>query len=55
MEILISLGPALLFLTQGDIQSFAEHLRIAFGATVTGLFAATLGYVFTQQQFFRKQ
>jgi biopolymer transport protein ExbB/TolQ len=48
MATLIPLGPALLFLTQGDIQSLAEHLRIAFAATVVGLFAATFGYVFTQ-------
>jgi biopolymer transport protein ExbB/TolQ len=48
MATLIPLGPCLLYLTEGDIQSLAEHLRIAFAATVVGLFAATFGYVFTQ-------
>lgn len=48
MGTLIPLGPALIGLSQGDIEQLANNLMIAFATTVIGLFAGTIGYVLTQ-------
>jgi biopolymer transport protein ExbB/TolQ len=48
MGTLIPLGPALIGLSQGDIEQLASNLMIAFATTVIGLFAGTIGYVLTQ-------
>ncbi len=42
MGTLIPLGPALVALAQGDLQTLAENLVVAFGTTVAGLFVAVL-------------
>lgn len=48
MGTLIPLGPALIGLSQGDVEQLANNLMIAFATTVIGLFAGIIGYVFTQ-------
>lgn len=48
MGTLIPLGPALIGLSQGDIEELANNLMIAFATTVIGLFAGSIGYVLTQ-------
>lgn len=48
MGTLIPLGPALIGLSQGNIEQLASNLMIAFATTVIGLFAGTIGYVLTQ-------
>lgn len=48
MGTLIPLGPALIGLSQGNIEQLANNLMIAFATTVVGLFAGTIGYVLTQ-------
>ena len=48
MGTLIPLGPALIGLSQGDIEQLANNLMIAFATTVIGLFAGSIGYVLTQ-------
>ncbi|WP_321428948.1 MotA/TolQ/ExbB proton channel family protein [uncultured Methanolobus sp.] len=48
MGTLIPLGPALIGLSQGNIEQLANNLMIAFATTVIGLFAGTIGYVLTQ-------
>ncbi|MCR4701373.1 MAG: MotA/TolQ/ExbB proton channel family protein [Bacteroidaceae bacterium] len=48
MGTLIPMGPALAGLASGDIESMARNMQVAFATTVTGLVAATIGYV-TQQ------
>jgi len=48
MGTLIPLGPALIGLSQGDIETLANNLMIAFATTVVGLFAGSIGYVLTQ-------
>lgn len=48
MGTLIPLGPALIGLSQGDIEQLANNLMIAFATTVVGLFAGSIGYVLTQ-------
>lgn len=48
MGTLIPLGPALIGLSQGDIEQLANNLMIAFATTVIGLFAGCIGYVLTQ-------
>jgi biopolymer transport protein ExbB/TolQ len=47
MGTLIPMGPALLALTQGDIETLASSLIYAFGTTVLGLLVATIAYVVT--------
>ncbi len=48
MGTLIPLGPALIGLSQGNIEQLANNLMIAFATTVIGLFAGSIGYVLTQ-------
>ncbi|WP_407282469.1 MotA/TolQ/ExbB proton channel family protein [Methanolobus sp. WCC1] len=48
MGTLIPLGPALIGLSNGDIEQLANNLMIAFATTVVGLFAGSIGYVLTQ-------
>jgi biopolymer transport protein ExbB/TolQ len=48
MGTLIPLGPALIGLSQGNIEELASNLMIAFATTVIGLFAGCIGYVLTQ-------
>lgn len=48
MGTLIPLGPALIGLSQGDVEQLANNLMIAFATTVIGLFAGCIGYVLTQ-------
>lgn len=48
MGTLIPLGPALIGLSQGDIEQLANNLMIAFATTVIGLFAGSISYVLTQ-------
>ncbi len=48
MGTLIPLGPALIGLSQGNIEQLASNLMIAFATTVVGLFAGTIAYVLTQ-------
>lgn len=48
MGTLIPLGPALIGLSSGDLETLARNLMIAFATTVVGLFAAGIGYVLTQ-------
>jgi biopolymer transport protein ExbB/TolQ len=44
MGTLIPMGPALLALTGGDIETLAKNLIIAFGSTVLGLAAGLIGH-----------
>ena len=48
MGTLIPLGPALLGLAEGDLQSLAENMLVAFATTVIGLLIGALGF-FVQQ------
>ncbi len=48
MGTLIPLGPALIGLSKGDLETLAQNLMIAFATTVVGLFVAGIGYVLTQ-------
>lgn len=48
MGTLIPLGPALIGLSAGDLETLAQNLMIAFATTVVGLSAAGIGYVLTQ-------
>jgi biopolymer transport protein ExbB/TolQ len=45
MGTLIPMGPALLGLAQGDIQTLSDNLIIAFGTTVIGLMSGIMGYL----------
>ena len=45
MGTLIPLGPALIGLSKGDLETLAQNLMIAFATTVVGLFVAGIGYV----------
>ena len=47
MGTLIPMGPALLALTQGDINTLASSLIYAFGTTVLGLLIGGVAYVIT--------
>jgi len=47
MGTLIPMGPALLALTQGDINTLATSLIFAFGTTVLGLLVGGVAYVIT--------
>jgi biopolymer transport protein ExbB/TolQ len=47
MGTLIPMGPALLALTEGDIETLASSLIYAFGTTVLGLLVAMIAYVVT--------
>jgi len=45
MGTLIPMGPALLALTKGDVDTLANNLIIAFGTTVVGLLVGGVSYV----------
>lgn len=45
MGTLIPMGPALLALTRGDVETLANNLIIAFGTTVVGLLIGGVSYV----------
>ncbi|MEA1865133.1 MAG: MotA/TolQ/ExbB proton channel family protein [Euryarchaeota archaeon] len=45
MGTLIPMGPALLGLSSGDIDTLANNLIIAFGTTVVGLMAGAIGFM----------
>ncbi len=45
MGTLIPMGPALLGLSGGDIDTLANNLIIAFGTTVVGMMAGAIGYM----------
>ena len=45
MGTLIPLGPALVGLAAGDLQSMARNLQIAFATTVVGLLVSLIAYV----------
>lgn len=47
MGTLIPLGPALIGLTEGNIEALAINLVVAFATTVVGLFAAGIAYCLT--------
>ena len=48
MGTLIPMGPALVGLSTGDIDSMAYNMQVAFATTVIGLFAGAIGFL-TQQ------
>ncbi len=45
MGTLIPMGPALLALTRGDVDTLANNLIIAFGTTVVGLLIGAVSYI----------
>lgn len=45
MGTLIPMGPALVGLSAGDIATMAYNMQVAFATTVTGLFAAAIGFI----------
>ena len=45
MGTLIPMGPALLALTRGDVDTLANNLIIAFGTTVVGLLVGAVSYI----------
>ena len=45
MGTLIPMGPALLALTSGDVDTLANNLIIAFGTTVVGLLVGSVSYI----------
>lgn len=45
MGTLIPMGPALVGLSTGDINSMAYNMQVAFATTVVGLFAAAIGFI----------
>jgi len=47
MGTLIPMGPALLALTKGDVETLAGSLIIAFGTTVIGLLIGSISYLIT--------
>ncbi|RKY39921.1 MAG: hypothetical protein DRP85_09445 [Candidatus Makaraimicrobium thalassicum] len=47
MGTLIPMGPALLALTKGDVETLAGSLIIAFGTTVIGLLIGSVAYLIT--------
>jgi len=47
MGTLIPMGPALLALTKGDVETLAGSLIIAFGTTVIGLLIGSVSYLIT--------
>lgn len=48
MGTLIPMGPALVGLTAGDMETMAYNMQIAFATTVVGLFSAAIGFVTKQ-------
>lgn len=45
MGTLIPMGPALVGLASGDIQSMAVNMQVAFSTTVVGIFVGAMGFV----------
>ncbi len=45
MGTLIPMGPALVGLAAGDLESMALNMRIAFSTTVVGLFVGAIGFI----------
>jgi biopolymer transport protein ExbB/TolQ len=50
MGTLIPMGPALVGLSTGDIDSMAYNMQVAFATTVLGLFTGAAGFLLTQIQ-----
>lgn len=50
MRTLIRLGPALIGLSSGDLQTLAANLIVAFATTVVGLASGGIGFVAAQSQ-----
>lgn len=48
MGTLIPMGPALVGLTAGDMETMAYNMQIAFATTVVGLFSAAIGFATKQ-------
>lgn len=48
MGTLIPMGPALVGLSTGDIESMAYNMQVAFATTVVGLFASAIGFITLQ-------
>ncbi len=48
MGTLIPMGPALVGLASGDIQSMATNMQVAFATTVIGLLTGAVGFVIMQ-------
>ncbi len=45
MGTLIPMGPALVGLSSGDIESMAHNMQVAFATTVIGMFTSAIGYL----------
>ncbi|MBB6276225.1 MotA/TolQ/ExbB proton channel family protein [Porphyromonas circumdentaria] len=45
MGTLIPMGPALVGLSAGDIESMAYNMQVAFATTVIGMFTSAVGYI----------
>jgi biopolymer transport protein ExbB/TolQ len=52
MGTLIPMGPALVGLAAGDIESMALNMQVAFSTTVVGLFTGAIGFII---QLFRQR
>ncbi len=48
MGTLIPMGPALVGLSAGDMETMAYNMQIAFATTVVGLFSAVIGFITKQ-------
>ena len=48
MGTLIPMGPALVGLAAGDIESMASNMQVAFATTVIGLFTGAVGFIVMQ-------
>ena len=48
MGTLIPMGPALVGLAAGDIESMASNMQVAFATTVIGLFTGAVGFIIMQ-------
>ncbi|MFW5759423.1 MAG: MotA/TolQ/ExbB proton channel family protein [Cyclobacteriaceae bacterium] len=48
MGTLIPMGPALVGLAAGDVESMATNMQVAFSTTVIGLFTGAVGFIIMQ-------
>ncbi len=48
MGTLIPMGPALVGLAAGDVESMASNMQVAFSTTVIGLFTGAVGFIILQ-------
>jgi len=48
MGTLIPMGPALVGLAAGDIETMAMNMQVAFATTVIGLFSGAIGFIIMQ-------